>query len=122
VAPPSVRGREELPARAYYAAVGSGRETAFDRALFQAAWIEGRDVDDRDVIRDAAIRAGLDADEIVWRALTAEMKRAVDNALSGFDRIEAPGVPTWVLDRERFWGKDRVDWLVREVRRVMSRR
>src|SRR5262249_3738427 len=33
-------GREELPARAYYAAIGIGKEHEFDRALFRAAWIQ----------------------------------------------------------------------------------
>src|SRR5215510_4528679 len=65
-------GREELPARAYYAAVGTGKEYEFDRMLFRAAWIQGKDVNDERVIRDAAQLVGLDADSLLKRALDEE--------------------------------------------------
>ena len=42
----SLFGREELPARAYYATIGTGREQDFDRALFRAAWVQGQDVNE----------------------------------------------------------------------------
>jgi len=108
--------REELPARAYYAARGSGKEAAFDRALFRAAWVEGRDVNEDAVVRDAASAAGLDPDTLLRGAHAAETKRTLDAALAAFDRDACPGVPTWVVEGERFWGKDRVDWLVAAVR------
>lgn len=98
-------GREELPARAYYAALGTGREAEFDRALFRAAWIAGQDVNDESVIRDAAGSVGLDADSLLKRALDEERRRIAYAALAAFDRDEAPGVPTWVINGKRFWGK-----------------
>ncbi len=108
--------REELPARAYYAAVGSGREALLDRALFHAAWVEGLDVNEAAVVRHAAGAAGLDPAALLQRALQADMKHAVDAALAAFDRDGCPGIPTWVVEAERFWGKDRVDWLAASVR------
>ncbi len=112
--------REELPARAYYAAVGSGREAALDRALFKTAWVDGDDVNEEAVIRKAVANAGLDPDEILRRALGPETKLAVETALQAFDREEIPGVPTWIVNGKRFWGKDRVEWLVREVQRLLA--
>jgi predicted DsbA family dithiol-disulfide isomerase len=41
---------EELPARAYYAAIGTGKEHEFDRALFRMAWIHGQDVNEERVL------------------------------------------------------------------------
>lgn len=111
----SAWAREELPARAYYAAVGTGKEAHLDRALFRAAWVEQRDVNDEQVVRDAAATAGLDPDELLRRASGAETKRTLDAALAAFEGAGCPGVPTWVVDGERFWGKDRVDWLVEKV-------
>jgi 2-hydroxychromene-2-carboxylate isomerase len=107
--------REELPARAYYAALGSGHEAALDRALFDAAWIHQRDVNDESVVRDAIATAGLDPDQFLARALEPDTKRTLEDALAAFDRDACPGVPTWVVNGERFWGKDRVDWLVERV-------
>jgi 2-hydroxychromene-2-carboxylate isomerase len=113
-------GREELPARAYYAAIGTGREQEFDRALFRAAWTHGQDVNDERVIRDAARSVGLDADGLLKRALDEETRRTAHDALAAFDRDEAPGVPTWVINGKRFWGKDRVEWMVQEVKHLLT--
>jgi 2-hydroxychromene-2-carboxylate isomerase len=108
-------GREELPARAFYASCGSGKERDFDLALFRAAWVEGLDVNDEDVVRAAAHAAALDADALIARAMGEEAGAAARAALAAFDRDEMPGVPTWTVDGKRFWGKDRIEWLVREL-------
>lgn len=114
-------GREELPARAYYAAVGTGKETALDRALFRAAWVDQLDVNEEHVVRAAASTAGLDPDHLLAGARDPETGRRLEAALAAFDRDACPGVPTWVVDGERFWGKDRVEWLVECVERRLSR-
>jgi 2-hydroxychromene-2-carboxylate isomerase len=113
-------GREELPARAYYATIGIGKEHEFDRALFRAAWIQGQDVNDERVIRDAAQSVGLDADNLLKRALDEETRQVAQEALVAFDRDQAPGVPTWVVNGKCFWGKDRVEWMVHEVKRLLT--
>jgi 2-hydroxychromene-2-carboxylate isomerase len=108
--------REELPARAYYASIGSGHEDAFDHALFHAAWVEGLDVNEPAVVGRAAVAAGLDAERVLAAAMERGPGDMLGEALQAFDRDACPGVPVWVLDGERFWGKDRVDWLVARIR------
>lgn len=108
--------REELPARAYYAARGSGREAAFDQALFRAAWVDGLDVNEPAVVGRAAVAAGLDAERLLAAAMERGPAEMLDQALQAFDRDGCPGVPTWVVDDVVFWGKDRVDWLADYVR------
>ena len=108
--------REELPARAYYAAVGSGKEALLDRALFRAAWVEGLDVNEEAVVRHAAAAAGLAPDTLLQRAFLADTTYALEAAVAAFDHDCCPGIPTWVVQGERFWGKDRVDWLAAKVR------
>ena len=112
--------REELPARTYYAALGSGREAALDRALYEAAWIDRRDVNDEAVVRDAIATAGLNPDRTLSLALQAETKQTLQDALAAFERDGCPGVPTWVLNGERFWGKDRVDWLAERLEALVG--
>ena len=58
--------REELPARAFYAADAEKRDL-LDQALFEAAWVEGLDVNEPETIRWAAQRAGLDPDYLMMR-------------------------------------------------------
>ncbi len=108
--------REELPARAYYAAQTLGQADALDSALFRAAWVEGLDVNEPDTVRWAAAEAGLDPDRLM-AALDAEPPGAeVRAALAEFDRQRCPGVPTFVLNGARYFGKDRVDWLAEACR------
>ena len=51
----SAYDREELPARAFYAANAEKRDL-LDQALFEAAWVEGLDVNEPETIRWAAQR------------------------------------------------------------------
>ena len=114
--------REELPARAYYAALGSGHEDALDQALFEAGWVVGLDVNELETIQWAATKAGLD-----WSKLSAKLESdepgvTARAALEEFDNGGCPGVPTFLLDRERYFGKDRVDWLVNRCRQRLVER
>lgn len=108
--------REELPARAYYAA-DADRRDALDDALFAAAWAEGLDVNDPDTIRWAASRAGLDGDALLAAAGAEQPGEQARAALADFDAWGCPGVPTVVVGGERFFGKDRIDWILEACRR-----
>jgi 2-hydroxychromene-2-carboxylate isomerase len=112
--------REELPARAYYAAVGSGKEAAFDRELFEAAWVRGLDVNEEDTIVQCATRAGLEPEGLMATLAGDEARERAREALRAFDEARCPGVPTWVFRGQRFWGKDRVEFLAYAVRKAMS--
>ena len=57
---------------------------------------------------------------LLTRALGDDAKHALDAALSAFDADGCPGVPTWVVNDERFWGKDRVDWLVDKLQSLLA--
>jgi len=104
--------REELPARAFYAALDLGRARELDRALFEAAWGDGRDVNEEAVVREAATRVGLDADGLLERALREEAGLRVRTSLAEFDAAQCPGIPCFVFQGQRFWGKDRIADLV----------
>jgi 2-hydroxychromene-2-carboxylate isomerase len=109
--------REELPARAYYATALDKRD-AFDDALFVAAWVEGRDVNEPDTIRWAAAQAGLDGDVLLVNAEGEEPGAEARSALREFEAHACPGVPTVIVEDERFFGKDRVDWVLEVCQRL----
>lgn len=106
----SAYDREELPARAFYAA-DPDRRDLLDEALFEAAWVAGLDVNEPETIRWAAERAGVDPDRLM--TLLAEPGPAAEarSALAEFERLQCPGVPTVVVNGQRYFGKDRVDWV-----------
>jgi 2-hydroxychromene-2-carboxylate isomerase len=112
--------REELAARAYYGVLGTGREAALDAALFRASYVDLADVNDEAVVRRACETAGLEPDAVLRRAFEPDATQRLEQALAEFDRLECPGTPTFVVDGERFWGKDRVDWMVEAVKRRLD--
>ena len=103
--------REELPARAFYAADADKRDQ-LDEALFEAAWVEGLDVNEPDTVGWAARRAGLDPEKLLTALTEPGPAAQAQKALQEFEHLRCPGVPTVVVDGQRFFGKDRVDWAV----------
>jgi len=103
--------REELPARAYYAADDGARDI-LDEALFAAAWVEGMDVNESEAIRWAAAWAGLDGDALLAAAEADYPGAKARAALSDFDIHACPGVPTVMIRDKRFFGKDRIEWII----------
>ncbi len=112
--------REELPARAFYAA-DADRRDLLDSALFEAAWVEGLDVNELATIRWAAQRAGLDPDYLMIRLADPGPGGEGRDGLDEFERLRCPGVPTVVVNGQRFFGKDRVDWAVDACRAASGR-
>jgi len=78
--------------------VAPERWRAFDEAVFEVLWVDGRDIGDREVLRDLAREGGLEP-ELVDEALDDE---AIRSQL--FDRFEearrhgVTGVPTFTYD------------------------
>jgi len=107
----SVYDREELPARAFYA-IDLGKRDLLDGALFEAAWVEGLDVNEPETIRWAAQRAGLDPDNLIIRLAEPGPGEEAREALAEFEQLRCPGVPTIVVNGQRYFGKDRVDWAI----------
>jgi 2-hydroxychromene-2-carboxylate isomerase len=112
--------REELPARALYAAELDKRDL-LDRALFEAAWVEGLDVNEAATIEWAAKRAGLDPERLMTQLAEPGPGKELRTALTEFERQQCPGVPTVVVNGQRFFGKDRVDWVAETFRATLLR-
>ena len=84
-------------------------------ALLRALWAEERDTPNADVRRAIALENGMDGDALV-AAETSATVQALYREYS--DEAVAQGVfgaPTYVLNGERFWGQDRLDFLDRAL-------
>ncbi|BDA74706.1 DSBA oxidoreductase [Calothrix sp. PCC 7716] len=111
-------GREELPARVYYAACGTGKEHLLDAAFFRASYIELLDINEESAIIKILNEVGLNAQQILKLAYGEAAKQTALEALEEYENFGCPGVPTWVVEGERFWGKDRVDWVTEKVKQL----
>lgn len=84
-------------------------------ALLRALWAEDKDVKDPEVRRAVADAEGMDGAALLAASETPEVIAAWE--ASHDEAIEAGvfGTPTYVLDGERFWGQDRLEFLDRRL-------
>jgi 2-hydroxychromene-2-carboxylate isomerase len=80
-------------------------------ALADAAWGEGRSLEDPSVLTDVVARAGLDAKALAERIATPEVKDGLRADTAEAIERGVFGVPSFELEGELFWGHDRMDAL-----------
>ena len=103
-------------------AVAAHVEGCFERyvnAVFRHMWEQGLKMDDPAVIVQALKEAGLDSDKLIARSQSPEVKeRLLANTQHAFE-VGAFGIPSFLVDDQLFFGKDRLDDVEREI---MTRR
>lgn len=111
---PDVTQPDPFPANGLLAArvalkLNDASRPAFTIALFKAAFAQGRDIGDREVVRQVLAGLGHFCDSVIPEAETPENKAAL-KAMT--ERARAAGVfgaPSFVTaDGELFWGNDRL--------------
>ena len=84
---------------------------ALSQAVLRAIWSEDRDIADWVTLQDIARDAGLDGAALIESARHPRMHaRYVQNTQAAI-AAGVFGSPTYVVDGERFWGQDRLDFL-----------
>ena len=110
------------PHAAYVYAHDQARGPAFARSVFAARFSESRDVGQDGVIADCARRVGLDADATVAAQDDVKLQeRVVLGMIRGVQEDGIFGVPLFVFRGERFWGNDRIEWLLRHIDEVRGK-
>lgn len=101
--------------RGAFWALSEGRIEDYNRAMFTAAWAEGKDISSADVISEVLNEAGFDA-EVVMEAMTqSENKQALIQATETAVERGVFGAPTLFVDDEIYFGQDRLDWVERAL-------
>jgi 2-hydroxychromene-2-carboxylate isomerase len=88
-------------------AAGRGRELTLQ--AFRDAFANGLDLGVPAHVLDAAERAGLDPAEVDGATQEPEIKQALREATDAAHELGVNGVPTIAIDRELFWGDDRLE-------------
>jgi len=116
--PPEPPIDAEAASIGYYIAREESAERAYRNGVFRACWAEGKDISDRGVLGDCARDAGLSRDDFVKRLDHPQYRNSLmERAVAGLgDRVF--GVPFFVVDGERFWGNDRIEFLLDALRRA----
>ncbi len=92
-----------------------GMGAKYNDLVFRARWSDGKDISEPEVLTTIAEQAGLDADAF-WEAVG---EPSYKDKLAQIKQQAAAagvfGVPFFVYETKKFWGNDRIDWLVREL-------
>ena len=83
----------------------------FVTANCRSVWVEEADISDETVVRANLMAAGHDADTVIGRAGTPEVKEIRERNTREAIAANAPGVPAYVVGGEVFWGQDRLEHL-----------
>jgi 2-hydroxychromene-2-carboxylate isomerase len=101
-----------LAARAAHALSAMGIEAlvpAFSLAVYVANFVDDCDIADPAVVAAALSQAGCEADSVLRRAGTAEIKDGLRAATAEAQRRGIFGAPSFIVAGELFWGGDRLD-------------
>ncbi|HSV81807.1 MAG TPA: 2-hydroxychromene-2-carboxylate isomerase [Ramlibacter sp.] len=91
---------------------------AYSFAVQRALWAEDRDIADLDTLH-AIARAELGAEQAArfdFGRPSPEVVAAWDRNLADAEELGIFGTPTYVVDRELFWGQDRLEFVERALR------
>ena len=86
-------------------------------ALLRALWAEERNTADAKVRAAIADENGLPGEELVAAETSASVQALYRTYSEEAERLGVFGAPTVVLNGERFWGQDRLDFLDRALAR-----
>lgn len=94
---------------------GRGFHADYVETVFRCMWERGLDMADEAVFERALREAGLPAGEILAGARSPEVKRALIGNTARSVELGAFGSPTFFVDGEMFFGKDRLPEVEEEI-------
>ncbi|MDZ7701752.1 MAG: DsbA family oxidoreductase [Halobacteriales archaeon] len=71
---------------------------AFDEAVFEALWVDGRDIGDREVLRELAADVGIDPDAVDTALDDDALREELHERFQAAQRDGVTGVPTFAYD------------------------
>lgn len=80
--------------------------------VMRAEWANGQDIGQSDVLLDVGASIGLDRDELADAIESkTNLKRLQQNKREA-DESGVFGVPSFIIGDEKFWGNDRIDFVI----------
>ncbi len=111
-----VFGEARRSSAAWYWARDQGKERQFRNAVFRARFGAGCDTELDAALTDCAREAGLVPDDLLVAASSDEYLGRGPGELERMAQEKVFGVPIFVVDGERFFGNDRLEFLERHLR------
>ena len=90
---------------------GGGDPSAFINATFREFWVDDGDISDLDVLGTLLDECGAEASRVREAIASQEVKQALQDATSKAVERGVFGAPTFFVEDELFFGKDRLDFV-----------
>ena len=97
------------------------RFRSYSSRVFERLWRQELDVESRAAIAAVIDEVGLESSDFLHYADNGA-RADLDACFAEANRDEVFGVPTFIVDGERFWGEDRIDWVIRKLDAMGLRR
>lgn len=88
---------------------------ALSHAILRAIWLDNQDIADDATLRRLADDCGFDGSALLRRAARPEVQARYEANTRGAIEAQVFGSPTFVVEGERFWGQDRLDFLAERL-------
>ena len=96
-------------------AASNGKLEEYNKAMFTAAWAEGKDLSSPETLVDVLQQADLPCEEIIAAVSQPEVKQALIQATEAAMERGVFGAPTFFVEDEIYFGQDRLDWVERAL-------
>ncbi len=98
-------------------ATDEGRLEDYNRTMFEACWVNARDLNDPAEIMKVLRAAGFDADAVAGAVQKDDIKQRLIKVTLDAVNQGIFGVPTMIIDGEMHFGQDRLDWVEQALER-----
>jgi 2-hydroxychromene-2-carboxylate isomerase len=90
--------------------------------VMRAEWAQGRDIGDPQVLLDVGEGIGLVREELAAAISDSTNLAQLERNAGEAARMGVIGVPTFVIGEQIFWGQDRIDFVLDELREMRAAR
>lgn len=101
---------------AFLFAKEKGLGKSFNDRVFAARWSLGLDISSEKVLQDIAVVIGLDTEAMLAAIHSPDYRQRLSKIHEKKNAAGVFGAPTFIYEGQRFWGNDRVDFLVKAIK------
>lgn len=92
-------------------ALSNNQIETYNQAMFNAAWVDDKDLSDKNVLADILEKAGINAAEVLETMMNQEVKTELIQATEEAVKLGIFGAPSMIINGEIYFGQDRLIWV-----------